>query len=89
MKKEIYCIALFFLVTSCAQNKPLTKLNLVSIFSKEETSRLASPGINSIKGSSLMRQVGGGVVTCAGQLIMQVKGCVTYMEVIKRGIDLY
>jgi hypothetical protein len=69
MKKVIYCIALFFLVTSCAQNKPITKLYLVSIFSKEETSRLASPGINSIKGSSLMRQVGGGVVTCAGQQI--------------------
>lgn len=35
-------------------------------FDQDEASRLIQPGKNTIKGSALLRQAGGGVVTCAG-----------------------
>jgi len=45
------------------------KISLQSTFNKEQAQKLMAAGPNTIKGSALMRQVGGAVVTCAGQAI--------------------
>jgi len=51
-----------FILTGCAgQVIPISRE-----FHPEEAKRLAAPGPNIISGSALIRQQGGGVVTCAG-----------------------
>jgi len=56
-------------LTGCAVPKQQPKISLVSVFDKDQAERMMAEGTNSIKGSSLMRQVNGGVVTCAGRAV--------------------
>jgi len=56
-------------LTGCAVPKQQSKISLVSVFDKDQAERMMIEGTNSIKGSSLMRQVNGGVVSCAGQIV--------------------
>lgn len=63
MKKFIYFIIVTFLI-SCAHQLP--QVTLINKFHKDEAIDLLSKGTSTIKGSALLRQQGGGVVTCAG-----------------------
>lgn len=59
-------------LSACAnlpQEKPVVHIT-VATFDKSTTEKLVAEGKNTIKGSALIRQQGGGVVTCAGQKIM-------------------
>ncbi len=51
------------IITGCAIPKIV---DLKSTFNQDLTSKLLEKGSNTIKGSALIRQQGGGVVTCAG-----------------------
>lgn len=53
------CVAL----VGCASKNTIV---LNSTFNPEEAQRMLQPGINTISGSALIRQNGGGVVNCAG-----------------------
>lgn len=72
--KKYSILALIFsagiLVGCAAPQKP--KFYLTSTFDKAQADRLLQKGTNTIKGSALMRQVGGGVVSCAGQAVTLV-----------------
>ena len=52
--------------TSTYTYKPYPKINISVIFDAEKASQLLAKGTNTIKGSALIRQSGGGIVTCAG-----------------------
>lgn len=62
-------LLVFILLAGCATQKPQEKIKINTIFNKDEAKMLMADGKNTLKGSALMRQVGGGVVTCAGQTI--------------------
>lgn len=52
-------------LTACAtQQVPIVRP--VSVFDAAKANEMLQPGANTIKGSALMRQNGGSVVTCAG-----------------------
>lgn len=51
------------LLAGCATPKPVP---LVASFNAQEARELIKPGVNILSGSALIRQNGGGVVTCAG-----------------------
>lgn len=59
----IITLALISLLASCANQQLYT---IQSQFDEDEMLRLSQTGQNSIKGSALIRQNNGGVVTCAG-----------------------
>lgn len=68
MKKSvILAIAACAVLAGCAAPKQQAKIKLHTLLNKEQAEMLMSDGSNTIKGSALMRQVSGGVVTCAGQ----------------------
>jgi hypothetical protein len=60
---------LFLFLTSCQTTQPTIKVNLTSVFDKALTEKMLLPGKNTIKGSALINQKGGGVVTCAGKWV--------------------
>lgn len=60
----MYVLALA-IVAGCAI--PTKEIKLNSTLDKELANKLLAPGKNTIRGSALMRQVGGGTVTCAGE----------------------
>ena len=63
-------VLLGFLVTlsACMASMP-PKHSMVSSFDPSEVEWFASTGTNSVHGSALIRQRGGGVVTCAGRSV--------------------
>ena len=65
MKAPILIGALLFLSACMASMPP--KHSMVSSFDPSEVEWFSSSGANSVYGSALIRQRGGGVVTCAGQ----------------------
>lgn len=62
-----FCLAVF-LLSGCLAI-PATPYVDLGPFDAAEMQQKLSPGNNTIKGSALMRQVGGGVVTCAGNVV--------------------
>ena len=69
MKKHTLVYALAFtIVAGCAI--PTREIKLNSSFDKELANKLLVQGNNTIKGSALMRQVGGSTVTCAGNKVV-------------------
>jgi hypothetical protein len=63
MKKII--VTLLFVITGCA-----TVVKTNNKFDPEEfKAKLNAKGVNTIAGSALIRQLNGGVVTCAGQRV--------------------
>ena len=88
MQRIVSRLATFIAVlalSGCA-SKPPQKIALQNTFDGAEATRLLSPGTSTIKGSALMRQVGGGVVTCAGQDVRLVPAT-SYAK--ERMINLY
>ena len=73
MKKNIISLAIIFMIyalfTGCAVTKPVTLTSTFDIVSARE---MLEPGKNTINGSALIRQRGGGVVTCAGREVILV-----------------
>ena len=65
-------VILIVMVTlyGCAATQPNIKIKLQTSFDLERTRRAMVDGSNTIEGSALMRQVNGGVVTCAGQEVV-------------------
>ena len=64
MKKHFVKVIFFlFILTSCVGP---TIVNLQSSFDVEQAKELLKEGNNTIKGSALIRQKGGGIITCAG-----------------------
>lgn len=57
-------LAFIALVAGCASQRPAYVTS--APFNAESARKLLQPGSNTIKGSALLRQQGGGVVTCAG-----------------------
>ncbi|WP_146180674.1 hypothetical protein [Pseudomonas sp. HMWF032] len=56
-------------LVGCAIAKPV---NLTSSFNAQEARELTRPGVNIVSGSALIRQNGGGVVTCAGLQVLLI-----------------
>ncbi|ARU87102.1 hypothetical protein [Pseudomonas sp. M30-35] len=74
MNKSIFrgCVLLGLagvVLVGCATTKPV---QLTTSFNADEARRLTQPGVNIISGSALIRQNGGGVVTCAGLPILLI-----------------
>lgn len=71
MKLNLFTAALLTLgLAGCVT--PPKPVQLTASFNAEEARRLIQPGINVVSGSALIRQNGGGVVTCAGLPIVLV-----------------
>lgn len=69
MRSIVLILAIFF-VQGCVTNQRTHKL--ASTFDSKEASFIFASGKNEIKGSALVRQAGGGIVTCAGSKISLV-----------------
>lgn len=65
MYKLLVAVALLA-ITGCAAPKAV---NLRTSFNQSEASKLLEKGANTVKGSALIRQQGGGIVTCAGTTV--------------------
>jgi hypothetical protein len=72
MKFAILAALALMLFTGCASKS----VGLNTRFDSEAAKRQISDGTNSVRGSGLIRQAGGGVVTCAGNpvFLMPVTG---------------
>ncbi len=67
LKKIFSLLATSLLIlTGCAVQQPIT---IMTPFNAEEANLVFKTGKNSIKGSALLRQNNGGVVTCAGRQV--------------------
>lgn len=73
MKKNIFVLSIFFMfclvLTGCVTTK---KVTLASHFDPLLAKRMIEKGENSVRGSALIRQRGGGVVTCAGREVLLI-----------------
>ncbi len=65
--KLFYLLLVSLIILGCATPPPPPqKVKVIAVFDKDLTTKLLAIGKNTIKGSALIRQSGGGVVTCAG-----------------------
>lgn len=65
--KNVIAIAMAgLLLAGCASQSKVRTVQLSQAFDTTEAQRLLQPGVNIVQGSALIRQQGGGVVTCAG-----------------------
>ena len=71
IKQLVLALTAAAALSGCAlpQQKPIA---IHASFNADEASALARPGVNMVSGSALIRQNGGGVVTCAGLPILLV-----------------
>lgn len=63
--KKIFIILIFIFLIGCVAQQP--QIKLLSNFDPSISKKLLEKGNSTIEGSALIRQRGGGVVTCAGQ----------------------
>ena len=70
LSRSILAATIGAAISGCAA--PPVQVDIDAPFDANEARRLTSPGVNAIKGSGLMRQVGGGTVTCAGRDVLLV-----------------
>lgn len=68
MRKVVLAIAITTALVGCASSPVVVS----STFDIEAAKSALQPGSNTIKGSALIRQKGGGVVTCAGREVTLV-----------------
>lgn len=68
--KVFIAIPLYVLLAACAA--PQRVVNIYSSFNANEARFLLEEGTNTIKGSAVVRQQGGGVVTCAGNEVFLI-----------------
>lgn len=67
---RIAILAVALLSAGCATAP--TQITINAPFDAAETTSLMAPGKNTITGSALIRQQGGGIVTCAGNPVMLI-----------------
>lgn len=67
MKPAIILAALAFMLSGCVATNPPRVVVIDTPFDAALATKRLAKGANTIKGSALMRQQGGGVVTCAGR----------------------
>ncbi len=70
--RSLLAVFTFCMLSSCASIPQTPKHALHSEFNADQARRMLEKGTNTIKGSALMRQRGGGVVTCAGQTVFLI-----------------
>lgn len=70
MFKKIVVCGLTVIFTGCASGPH--KIELSKTFDANQAREMIKPGVNIVQGSALIRQNGGGVVTCAGLTILLV-----------------
>lgn len=70
--KFLITIAFLFCITACGTVSEIRTVNVRQPFDGAQAERMIAAGPNTIYGSALMRQRGGGVVTCAGSEIILV-----------------
>lgn len=73
--KNVNIISLLFvslIVASCIPKLVVPEINIGSMFDRYKAMKLLEDGSNTIKGSALIRQRGGGVVTCAGNSVFLI-----------------
>jgi hypothetical protein len=63
---KLSLLVIAFCITGCVQPQAPITVTLNSTFNEEEAKNLLKDGTNTIQGNAFMRQLGGGVVTCAG-----------------------
>lgn len=68
----ICCIAIALLQAGCVSQPQVKTVKLKHSFNEEEARLALLKGDSVIKGSALLRQAGGGVVTCAGLAVQLV-----------------
>lgn len=88
--KKIALVLCALTLVACGTRQPQPKIQLHTMFNTEQAQQLMREGTNTIKGSALMRQVSGGVVTCAGQFVGLVPATTYAYERIRHlyGSDL-
>lgn len=69
LKKLVFAAFTASMLAGCAPQKPIT---IHAPFDAGEAGALTRKGVNMISGSALIRQNGGGVVTCAGLPVLLV-----------------
>lgn len=69
MKKIVTLFLTLAFLAGCASTQVVT---LTSSFDHNETAKLLQQGVGTIKGSALIRQQGGGIVTCAGTQVVLI-----------------
>ncbi len=67
--RTLFVVLLTAGLVGCATSKPV---QLSARFNADEARRLIQPGVNIVSGSALIRQNGGGVVSCAGLPVVLV-----------------
>ncbi len=65
MKLKFFLFFIFIILFSGCMNKKMI-IPLSNEFNKHEAEYVLKKGNNTIKGNAFMRQLGGGIVTCAG-----------------------
>ncbi len=79
LKRFTLAMTIASLLTGCAAQTVMVQ----APFDAEQAAALVKPGVNIISGSALIRQNGGGVVTCAGLPILLVPKTAYASERIK------
>ncbi len=67
LMKYLYLLIFSILISGCAGAPQKVKIN--STFDADQAREQMKPGNNVVKGNALIRQSGGGIVTCAGSEI--------------------
>jgi hypothetical protein len=65
--KIFHALIAISILSGCAQNRAIS---LTGSFDENQAKKMLEKGNNSIKGSALIRQQGGGIVTCAGGIVL-------------------
>lgn len=68
--QRLFTVCCLLVLTACAT--PPMDFHVQSPFNPAVAARMLADGTNTIKGSAVMRQRGGGVVTCAGGVVTLV-----------------
>lgn len=66
VKKTLACIATILALVGCGNRSAVLR----APFDEQAAQKQLTAGVNSIRGSALIRQQGGGVVTCAGNQVV-------------------
>ena len=72
MNKALGVLVAVVAISGCAYPQQKQTVRIAAPYNSEEAMRLLERGQNTIRGSALIRQSGGGVVTCAGKPVFLV-----------------
>ncbi|MBP7370582.1 MAG: hypothetical protein KA902_04010, partial [Arenimonas sp.] len=69
LKHSLAFVSISILLTGCMTAPTIT---LTTPFDSDYAQKMLADGTNMVKGSALIRQAGGGVVTCAGNEVLLI-----------------